>query len=311
MRLKDLSQEKGMIHKIKVVMEMTNLPEQDFTDRVMNKIVNMENVPAISRKAPVITMKRFMIAVGVICLLSGFSYAATAWFNLHDNAGNIVLEVRKTNTKIPDWQTRILEEVQQTIAPGESAVVYFGSKEEIVTQSTDQILWTSSPREYRDQDEFNSTITREVRGPLTTIQRVDQVPEGYEFEAGYLLMNYLPTSQEDDQLTFAKSSDGKEYAYGVRLPGNVIQSIAWKYRKDRQEVDYQVHFVAGDEKSKFFDMEPSKDSIIKVAGIETYYYDRTLNWVVKSEGGFMNYRLFGPAATKEQLVDFAKAILTH
>ncbi|KTD83532.1 hypothetical protein [Paenibacillus etheri] len=307
MKPNDLSQQADMIHKIKDLMNMTNLPEQDFSDTVMMQIKQLESIPTNPRKTLVITMKRLAIAICVIGLLSGFSYVANEWFNLRDKAGNPVMEVRSTNSKIPDWQTKILEQVKKQIAPGESAVVYFGSKEEITKQTTDQILWTTSPIKYRDHNAFIDA----VQGPLANSRLFVQVPDGYEFEAGYIYMDYQPQSPEDNLQTFVETETGKEYAYGLRKAGSGIQSVTMNYKKGKDEIAYQVNFLRGVEKSKFFITKPSKDLITDVWGTDTYYDDHTLNWVERSEGGFMNYSLSGSAATKEQLVEFAKVILAH
>lgn len=307
MKPNDLSPEAGRIRKTKDLMDTTYLPEKDFSDHVMKRIEQLGSMPNNPHKAPVITMKRLALAICVIGLLSGFSYAANEWLNLRDKTGNPVMEVRRTDSEIPNWQTKILEEVKKQIAPGESAVVYLGSKEEITKHATDQILWTASPIEYRDHSAFMDA----VQGPLANSRLSVHVPDGYKFEASYMYMNYQPQSRDGDHLTFAKTPDGKEYAYGVRKPGSVIQSAQLKYKKGKQEISYHVIFLKGVEKSKFFVTEPSKDRITNVEGTETYYNDHTLNWVEKSEGGFMNYSLSGPAATKEQLVEFAQAILTR
>lgn len=307
MKSNELSPEADTIGKIKDLMDTTNLPEQDFSDTVMIQIKQLGSMPPNTRKAPVITMKRLVIAICVIGLLSGFSYAANEWLNLRDKSGNPVMEVRRTDSKIPDWQSKILEEVKKQISPGESAVVYFGSKEEITQQTTDQILWTSSPIEFRDHNAFIDA----VRGPLTNSRLSVQVPDGYEFEAGYMYMDYQPQSRDDNHLTFVKTPTGKEYAYGLRKAGSGIQSVTLNYKKGKDEIGYQVNFLRGVEKSKFFVTKPSKDLITDVWGTDTYYDDHTLNWVERSEGGFMNYSLSGPAATKEQLVDFAKVILAR
>lgn len=305
MKHNDVSAEAGMIRNIKDVMEMTNLPEKDFSDRVMKRIAHLERRMPASRKAPVLTIKRLAVAVCGIILMSGFSYAAREWLQLRDKAGNTVMEIRKTDSKIPDWQTKILKEVETRIEPGESAVVYFGSKEEIANKNTDQILWTTSPIEYTTQDEWKSAI----KGPLANSRLSIHVPDGYQFEAGYLYKDYQPQGQDESVLTYGKTLEGKEYAYAVRKPGSGIQSVALQYKAGDQAISYRINFLKGVEQSKFFDAQPSEEQIVNINGTEAYYYDHALNWVEKSEGGFMEYRISG-AAAKERLVEFAQEVLT-
>lgn len=249
------------------------------------------------------TMKRLAIAVCVIGLASGFSYTAREGLHLQDKGGNTVMEVRKTDSEIPGWQAKILEEVEKKIAPGESAVVYFGSKEEIAKKTTDQILWTTSPMEYQNQ----SALMSAIRGPLANSRLSIEAPDGYHFEAGYLYIDSQPQGEDETNLTFGKTLDGKQYAYVVREPGSGIQSVALKSKNNDHEVSYHVNYLKGVEHSKFFDTQPSEEHIVN--GTEAYYYDRTLNWVEKIEGGILDYRISSSAATKEQLVEFANAIL--
>ncbi|MFD3273807.1 hypothetical protein ACE3MS_27265 [Paenibacillus dendritiformis] len=96
MKHNDVFAEAGMIRNIKEVMEMTTIPEKDFSDSVMKRIAQLERATPNPGKAPVLTMKRLTVAVCVIGLLSGFSYAAREWLHLQDKDGNTVMEVRKT-----------------------------------------------------------------------------------------------------------------------------------------------------------------------------------------------------------------------
>lgn len=307
MKPNDYSPETGTISKIKALIDATYIPERDFSDKIMKRIDQIGGLSQTPHKAPVITFKKAVIAICLIGLLSGFSYAASEWLNLRDKEGNTVMEVKKTDMQIPAWQSKVLDDVRKQIMPGESAIVYFGSKQEIINKTTDQILWTTSPIEYLNYSTFQAAI----QGPLANSRLNGQVLDGYHFAAGYLYMNYEPQSQSDSSLIFARTGDGKDYAYVTRKPGSDIQSVALKYKNDRQEISYSVNFLRGVEKSRFFVTSPSKNEIVEVNGTEAYYYDHTLNWVEKSADGFLEYNISGPAATKEQLAVFAQAILAH
>ncbi|GAA0376195.1 hypothetical protein [Paenibacillus motobuensis] len=307
MKPNDYSPETDTISKIKALINTTYIPERDFSDKIMQRIDQIGGLSQTPRKAPVITFKKAVIAICLIGLLSGFSYAASEWLNLRDKEGNTVMEVKKTDMQIPAWQSKVLDDVRKQITPGESAIVYFGSKEEIANKTTDQILWTTSPIEYLDYSKFQDAI----QGPLANSRLNGQVFDGYQFAAGYLYMDYEPQSQSDSSLNFARTEDGKDYAYVTRKPGGGIQSAALKYKNDRQEFSYSVNFLKGVEQSRFFVTSPSKDEVVKVNGTEAYYYDHTLHWVEKSEDGFLEYSLSGHAATKEQLAAFAQALLAH
>ncbi|MEF3303138.1 hypothetical protein [Paenibacillus sp. GYB003] len=304
MKPNDVSPEAGMMCRIKESVVAANPPEQDFSDRVMKRIGQSGSMPSSPRQAPAVAMKRAAVVFCVVGLLSGFSYAAIEWLDLKDKSGNSVMEVRGTDVKIPAWQSDVLKEVKKQIAPGESAVVHFGSKEEIVKRETDDILWVTSPIEYRDPDAFSAA----VRGPLADSRLSVRPPDGFEFEAGYLYMDSEPQSPNEDRLIFAKTPDGKEYAYGVRKPGSGIQSVSLKFKKDGREIDYNIAFLGEVGKSNYFVEKPSKELVAQVGDTEAYYDNHSLIWVEKSEGGFLRYSLAGSAATKEELVEFARAI---
>jgi len=303
MKPNDFVPKTGTISKIKTLIDTTYIPERDFSDSIMQRIDQMGSTSKAPRKAPVITFKKVAIAICLIGLLSGFSYAASEWLDLRDKEGNTVMEVKKTDSQIPDWQNKVLDDVRKQIAPGESAAVYFGSKEEIANKSTDNILGTTSPIEYLD----HSTFIDAIQGPLANSHLTGHVPDGYQFAAGYLYM--VPQNQSENSLIFAQTEDGKDYAYSTRKPGSEIQLAALKYRNNEQEIRLSVLFVKGVEKSSFFVTNPSKDMIVDLNGTEAYYYDNTLHWAEKSTDGFLSYSISGPAVTKEQLAAFAQAIL--
>ncbi|MDR0270574.1 hypothetical protein [Paenibacillus sp.] len=301
----DSSPETGTVSKIKTVIETTYIPERDFSDRIMQRIDQMGSTSKAPRKTPVMTWKRAAIAICLVGLLSGFSYAASKWLDLRDKEGNTVMEVKKTDLQVPDWQNKVLDDVRKQIAPGESATVYFGSKEAITNKTTDNISGTTSPIEYLDR----STFIDGIQGPLANSHLTSHMPDGYQFAAGCLYME--PQNQSESSLIFARTEDGKDYAYYTRKPGSEIQLAALKYKNNGQEIRLSVLFVKGVEKPRFFVTNPSKDMIVNMNGTEAYYYDDTLHWAEKSADGFLSYTISGPAVTKEQLVTFAQVILAH
>ncbi|GIP32551.1 DUF4367 domain-containing protein [Paenibacillus sp. J2TS4] len=302
----DSCEETVEIRRLKSLINTEYYPRRDYSDKIMKQIEQLGSSQHAPRKAPILSVKRVAVVIGIILLTSGFTYAAKEWLNLRDKAGNTVMEIKQTELSIPAEQTRVLAEVKANLAPGESAVVYFGSKEEVQQGTTDQILWTQAPVKYEDWNSFKTAL----RGPLANSRLSIDVPDGYEFQGAEIYLNYLPSDGDGNSFIFAQMPDGLEYAYSTRQPVGQITSASLTYRNGEQDICYNVSYSEKNTVTRFFDMEPSKDAIVNVNGTEAYYYssdsEAGLLWVDNGESVSMEYMITGTAATKQQLIEFAK-----
>lgn len=307
MRDYDGSEETVEIRRLKSLIRTDYYPGKDFSDQVMKRIEQLGRTSHRSRRASLLSVKGIAVAVCIVSLLSGFTYAANEWLNLRDKKGNAMMEIRQTELSVPAEQTRALAEVRAKLAPGESAVVYFGSKEEIRQKTTDQILWTQSPVKYGDWNSFLNSLS----GPLADSRLAIQVPNGYEFQGAEVYLNDLPGEEGGkNSLVFARTPDGLEYAYSTRQPGSQIVSVAAVYRNNDREIRYQVYHSEKETKTAFFVNTPSKEAIVKVNGTETYYHnfgsEAGLLWAENGGSVTMNYSIVSSTATKQQLIEFAE-----
>jgi hypothetical protein len=304
---KDLNESVEISH-LKNLLLTEKYPDKDYSDRIMREIKRRGEPGHPSMYSTVRVGKRLAFILGIVALLSGFAYAGDEWLGLWDKSGQLVMQVVKTNTDaLPAKQLRALDEAAALLAPGESVVVYFGSKEDIEQNRTDQILWTQAPVIFTDWGSF----VQALQGPMTQDGISIPVPDSYQFrEAG---IHYVHQAGESDlPFIFKRSSDGLEYGYSIRQPSSDIQSVVITYQKDNKEFLYSLGADRLKDTAILFDENPKKDAISSINGLDVYYYDNKLFWMEKVGEYSFDYTLSSPTASKQELIEFAKkAIPAH
>lgn len=298
----DPSTEAMEIRHLKKLLQEEEIPEMDYSDKIMREIRQRENEATIRQTPPMKATKRIAFLLGLVALFSGFAYAGDAWLDLWNKSGQIVMRVVKTNAvPLPEKQLRALEEVAAVLAPGESAVVYFGSKEAILNNQTDQILWTQAPVTYTDW----SLFIQALQGPLAVNGLSSRIPADYEFkQAGIMYLHQADGTTPP--FLFGRSSDGLEYGYSTRQPSSDILSASVTYQKGNNQFFYSIGANQLADTAKLFVEKPRKADISTVNGLDVYYYENTLFWTEKVEEISFDYTLSSPTATRKELIEFAK-----
>ncbi|MCR8646010.1 hypothetical protein NV379_25645, partial [Paenibacillus sp. N1-5-1-14] len=252
------------MEELKILFNRSDLPIQDFSTRIINRIDERECKTNLKPNV----FKRTAFVIVIVGLLCGFTYATTKWIELKDKNGNVVIEVRSTDSKVlPEYQ-QALEEIRNKISPGESATVYFGSKDDILNKKTDQVMHVTSPYKYTDISQFIKALA----APFKSNQIQPNLSEGYQFKEASIYMNPAIGSGKKGEMIFGTASNGQELGYYTQKIGNQPSSIIITYSNRKHEVNYTSYFTSGKEETKFFLSSPSSDAKTVINDVDTYYY---------------------------------------
>lgn len=302
----DPRQQADEIGYLKRLLESEEVPERDYSNKITDVIWQGKYERTAFRPEPAKIGKRLALLIGIITLLSGFAYAGKEWLGLWDKSGQLVMRVIQTNARpLPDKQLRALEEISSKLTPGESAVVYFGSKEDILQNKTDQILWTQAPVSYTDWD----FLLQALDGPLAQSRISIEIPDGYHFQKANLI--YLHQgSQTPPPFVFGRSSEGLDYGYSTRQPSRDLQSVELIYQNEKGEIRYTIGANPVEDPITLFVEKPAKKAVVTVNGTEVYFLDNHLFWAEKGTLHTFDYTLSSPTASKQELVDFVQQALS-
>lgn len=233
----------------------------------------------------------------------------TKWVELKDNNGNAVIEVRPTDSRVLPAYQQALDEIQNKISPGETATVWFGSKDDILNKKTDQDMHTVSPYKYTDFSQFIKAIA----APFESSQFQPILSEGYQFKEASIYMNPEIGAGKKGKMIFGTASNGQELGYYTHKIGNQPSGIVITYMNREHEVSYSTYF-SGMEKEIFFDSSPSVDAKTVINDVDTYYYGekniQELMWAKKENGRTAHFVLSSTTASKSELLKIAKNILS-
>ncbi|WP_068620905.1 hypothetical protein [Paenibacillus tuaregi] len=296
------------VEELKILFNKPDLPIQDFSTRIINLIDERECKTNLKPNV----FKRTAFVIVIVGILCGFTYATTKWIELKDKNGNVVLEVRSTDSKVlPDYQ-QALEEIKNKISPGESATVYFGSKDDILHKKTDQVMHTISPYKYTDFSQFIKALA----APFESSQIQPILSEAYQFKEASIYMNPAIGAGKKGKMIFGTASNGQELGYYTQKIGTQPISIVITYTNREHEVNYTSYFTPGREETKFFQSSPSVDAKTVINGVDTYYYvdeytqERSLLWAKQENERTAHFVLSSTTASKSELLKITKNILS-
>ncbi|RUT29110.1 DUF4367 domain-containing protein [Paenibacillus zeisoli] len=295
------------VEELKILFNKPGLPIQDFSTRIINLIDERECKTNLKPKV----FRRTAFVLAIVCVLCGFTYATTKWIELKDNNGNAVIEVRPTDSRVLPAYQQALDEIQKKLSPGETATVWFGSKDDILNKKTDQVMHTYRGYKYTDFSQF----TKAIAAPFESSQFQPILSEGYQFKEASIYNSEIGLGKKG-KMIFGTASNGQKLGYFTqKVIGNQPNFIGISYTNGEQEVSYSTYF-SGMEKEIFFDSSPSVDAKTVINNVDTYYYgeentqERSLRWAKQENGRTAHFVLSSTTASKNELLKIAKNILS-
>lgn len=297
------------INDLNNLFNTSYLPKRDFSLNIMDNINRLEQSRG---KLRFVILKRVTLVVAVVGLLTGFSFVAADWFELQDKDGNKVMEVHLTDKSIPTTHEIALNEIREMLPPGESATVYFGTKEDIENKNPENMMGTISPYKYTDYEQF----LKAVSVPFKSNQFPRQLSDEYRFKEASIYMNSNPSVREKGEIVYGIASNGQEYGYYTQKLGSKQNSIILSYQNGKHVIDYNIHFTQTQEETHFYDDAPTTDNVTEINGVDTYYYkndhmhENSLIWAIQEREFTANYVLTSHTADQEELVRIARSTIS-
>lgn len=298
-------------HLKKLLKAEEAVPVQDYSTAIMQRIRQQQKTKRSSspfRTRYAVAGKRLAVLAGLLAVLSGFAYAGNGWLGLWDKSGQLVMQImRSREGALPNQQLRALDEVAAVLAPGQAAAVYFGSREDILQNKTDLILWTRAPVAFTDKSRF----VQSLHVPLAQAHIPDDAVSGYGFQKAniYYLHEAGGPAPERSSFTFGRSADGVAYGYYTRQPGKDILSAELVYTKDKKTVRYSFGAAQLADTATLYVEEPDKRSVLSINGMDVYAHENELFWTEKIGDYSFDYTLSSPDLSPKELAEFAKAVI--
>ncbi|RAV08713.1 hypothetical protein [Paenibacillus contaminans] len=290
------------------MLRATEVPAVDYTARVMIKIQSSPSSIKPCNRRYIGLIAVLVCAVG---LITGFSYQIIEKLNLKDGEGKNAVEIVKASGEhtYPKDYDLVLNEVRQKLAQGETATVFFGSKEEILSGNAKYDFGTIRPFEFTSLE----ALYKELPVSYKTVPQPPKEVRGFKLTNAFLVP--LPGRPSSTEYIFGKHAlTGIEYGYltGKSVAG--VNAINFQYQKDDLVITYVLKI--DDMSFSYAVNQPDKKDIRTILGVETYWVQDnekkgTLLWSKYINGLVAKHTLLSSTASKEEIISFAEELLSE
>lgn len=257
----------------------------DVTDKVMTRVrklaVHKRGLHARAR-----VRQRFVVPGLTAMFVLGVSvtgYAASQYIEFLNNKGEVVLNTaaaKEPTDFVSNYTKRLgfyTNQIKEQLQPGDYVAYYV--KDELINNA-DKLTPVKFEYKWIEYSNFSSLQAEITRTQAPVLKSITQLPQGYQFDYGYvypadLYTNHLSDAAylklTDDLRRQAESSSDGRRVYIQKLNWNKADFSLARYVKGKNVVTVMATRIFPDSKVTIFQDDHAKSEKLNIQGNEVYY----------------------------------------